>query len=205
MSYVKISDERFIVDLMYARLDNMCGRAIYQEIGWGNVAVVHQDLWERLRLLIPVLKRNDMKMKIFDAYRPPVAHRKMREIISIDGFFAETPERSQHCSGTAVDVCLCDENGREFSYPTKVDAFDCRLRAQVLAGDVAAFREHLKKARQDFVSGMYEKEIKNRDFLRQVMAEIGLEPICSEWWHYNLPKNGISEYLPIDLQVEMFI
>ena len=67
LPYVKISGERFIIDLMYARSDNMVGQAVYQTIGWGNLAVVHQDVMSLLNRLEPELKRLKLKLKICDA------------------------------------------------------------------------------------------------------------------------------------------
>ena len=198
--YIKIENERFIIDMMYARADNMLGRAIYPKIGWGNVAVVHKDMWQKLEKLVPVLIQNKMKLKICDAYRPAAAHDMMKELIPMKGFFADYAEKSQHCLGTAVDVCLCDENGKEFDYPTKVDAYDATLSRQVLKGDVTAFTEHLKKARHDYFAKGCEKEIENRQFLRNLMEKVGLEAISHEWWHYNLPNGKNDRYPMVDLR-----
>ena len=85
-SYIKIKNDRFIVDMMYAKKTNMVGRAVYKEINWGNIAVVHVDLWERLEELTKVLEKEKLKLKICDAYRPKIAHEIMKNIIPIDGF-----------------------------------------------------------------------------------------------------------------------
>ncbi|MBP5699188.1 MAG: hypothetical protein J6W96_06650 [Alphaproteobacteria bacterium] len=198
--YIEIKHERFIVDMMYARANNMLGQAIYQEIGWGNKAVVHKDLWQKLENLVPELVKNKMKMKICDAYRPKIAHEMMKKLIPMKGFFADNAERSQHCLGTAVDVCLCDEYGQELSYPTKVDAYDAVLSKQVLSGNIGAFTEHLKKARHDYFAEGLKKEIENREFLKNLMESVGLESIQHEWWHYNLPNGKIDNYPIVDLR-----
>lgn len=190
------SDDCFIIDMMYASLkNNMTGVAVYNEIGLGNRAFVHKDLWEKLKQVIPYLKSHNLKMKICDAYRPPLAHQRLKDIIPQPGFFASAPERSQHCHATAVDVCLCDKNGVELLYPTKVDAFDAEYAAQVQAGNLAPFFDYLKKARHDY-DGADKQAIANREELRRLMEEVGLESISSEWWHYDLP-DGRSEAYPI--------
>ncbi len=190
------NDEYFIVDMMYASLkNNMTGIAVYTEIGLGNRAFVHKDLWEKLQQVVPYLKSNNLKMKICDAYRPPIAHKKMKEIIPQPGFFASSPERSQHCHGTAVDVCLCDKDGNELEYPTKVDAFDTNYAKQVQNGNLAPFFEYLKQARHDYTGGN-SSATKNREELKALMESIGLKSISSEWWHYDLP-NGCSDIYPI--------
>lgn len=204
LPYVKISGERFIIDLMYARLDNMVEQAVYQTIGWGNLAVVHQDVMSLLNRLEPELKRLKLKLKICDAYRPKIAHEMMKKLIPMKGFFAENAEMSQHCLGTALDVCLCDDEGKEFSYPTKVDAYDQEMSRQVLSGQSALFMEHLQKARHDYQALGIDEEIKNREFLCELMVGAGFEALEHEWWHYNLPLGKIDHYPLVSLKAEDF-
>ncbi len=175
----------FITDMMYARTDNMVGRAVYIEVGFENKAYMHKDMAEALLKLVPFLRENHLKMRICDAYRPPIAHQKLLEIIPFPGFFAATPERSNHCHGTAVDVCLTDENGRNLHYPTEIDAYEKRFQEQVCRGDFSEFQEHLKKARHDYAKADVEA-LQNREKLKKLMEEHGFESITHEWWHYNL-------------------
>lgn len=189
-------DDYFIIDMMYASLkNNMIGIAVYQDIGIGNRAFVHKDLWKKLQRIIPYLKENKLKIKICDAYRPPLAHAKMKEIIPQPGFFASQPERSLHCHGTAIDVCLCDIDGNELIYPTKVDAFDNFYAKQVQEGNLAPFFEYLQEAHHDYVCAS-RQALTNREELKKLMESIGLEAISNEWWHYELPE-GRSEKYPM--------
>ena len=188
------SDDYFIVDMMYASLkNNMTGVAVYEEIGLGNRAFVHRDLWERLQQVIPYLKGHKLKLKIGDAYRPPLAHKRLKEIIPQPGFFAASPERSQHCRGTAVDVCLCDEQGVELEYPTKMDAFDANYAKEVQSGQTEGFLKYLPKAHHDYADAET-PAIKNRQELKRLMESIGLSSINHEWWHYNLPEGNSDTY-----------
>lgn len=184
---VKLTDSHFIIDMMYARTNNMVGRAVYQEIGYGNVAYMHQDVWKKLLKIVPFLDENKLKMRICDAYRPPIAHQKLLEIIprTKAKFFAETPEKSNHCHGTAVDVCLTDINGNNLLYPTEIDAYEKRFQEQVITGNFIEFESHLQKARHDYMEALPEA-IENRERLKKIMENIGFESISHEWWHYNL-------------------
>lgn len=185
---IEINDPHFIVELMYAgTAHNMTGRPVYQEIGFGNKALVHKDLWQKLQKLIPWLEQHRRKIKIFDAYRPPLAHRKLREVIPQEGFFAIDPSVSPHCRATAVDLCLTDEDGRELAYPTLVDAYDEHYAQDVQNGQSAAFFEYLKQARHDYTGGMQQAR-RNRDELRALMESVGLKALPHEWWHYELPE-----------------
>lgn len=195
---VPLNEDFFIIDMMYARPDNMTGRAVYHEIGFGNQAWIHPELKEKLLKVIPLLKAKGLRMKICDAYRPPLAHQIMKEIIPFPGFFATNAERSQHCHGTAVDVILTSADGKELAYPTKVDGYDPLLAKEVQNGKMENFMEHLKKAARDYTNDnpALAEAIRNRDFLREIMEGAGLESIPLEWWHFDLP-NGCSENYPM--------
>ena len=186
---------RFITDMMYARKNNMTGQAVYRNIGYGNKAYMHKDMAEALLKIVPILEQNNLKMRICDAYRPPVAHQKMLEIIPFQGFFAATPERSNHCHGTAIDVCLTDANGNNLAYPTEIDAYEPQFQKQVCSGDFSEFMTHLKKARHDYMEAPAEA-LENRAFLKSLMESYGFEAISHEWWHYNL--HGWQSYPVID-------
>ena len=182
---VLFENPHFITDMMYARNNNMVGRAVYQDVGYGNQAYMHQDVATALLKIVPVLQQKNLKMRICDAYRPPIAHQKLLEIIPFQGFFAATPERSNHCHGTAIDICLTDENGKNLCYPTEIDAYEKRFQEQVCRGDFSEFQKHLKKARHDYMEAPAEA-LENRAFLKSLMESYGFESIMHEWWHYNL-------------------
>ncbi|MBE6445737.1 MAG: hypothetical protein E7019_06810 [Alphaproteobacteria bacterium] len=196
--YVEIKGDDFIIDMMYAKTtNNMTGVPVYQDIGLGNRAFVHRDMWEVLKKVIPILRQKNLKMKICDAARPISAHKKFLEIIPIKGFFAQDPVKSQHCHGTAIDVCLCTPDGQELSYPTKVDAYTPDIAADIQHGNTDTLKEHLVKARHDYYPEGMETEIANRENLKEIMESIGLVSIEHEWWHYDLP-NG-KQYPLFDL------
>ena len=184
---VELLDVHFIIDMMYARTDNMIGYAIYKEIGYGNKAYMHKDVKEALLQILPFLQENNLKMRICDAYRPPLAHQKLLEIIprSKAKFFAETPELSNHCHGTAVDVCLTDISGNNLIYPTEIDAYEKRFQEQIRDGYFEAFQHHLQKARHDY-SEAPKEAITNRQELKKIMEKVGFESVSHEWWHYNI-------------------
>ena len=184
---VMLNHPHFIVDMMYARTNNMIARAIYEEIGFGNVAYLHPDTLQSLLSVVPTLEKLNLKMRICDAYRPPIAHEKMLEIIPYEKakFFAKTPERSNHCHGTAVDVCLTDNLGNNLLYPTEIDAYKEIYSKQILNGEFSDFAKHLISSRHDYMQAD-NKAIKNRLFLKNLMEEHGFESISHEWWHYNL-------------------
>lgn len=184
---IQLTDSHFIIDMMYARTNNMVGCAVYEDINYGNVAYMHRDTLNALLKVVPFLEKNGLKMRICDAYRPPVAHKKLLKIIprSKAKFFAETPETSNHCHGTALDVCLTDIDGNNLLYPTEIDAYEKRFQEQVSKGLFTEFERHLQKARHNYMEALPEATA-NRRLLKKLMENIGFEAIPQEWWHYNL-------------------
>ena len=196
---VCFNDEHFIIDMMYARSDNILGKAVYQEIGLGNCAMLHVDVKEALLSLVPELEKLNYKMRICDAYRPPIAHQKCIEAIPVEGFFAANYEKSNHCHGTAVDVCLTDLAGNNLMYPTEIDVYDEHFARDIAKGKFDEFQKHLKKARHDYM-GASDEAIKNREFLKQLMENNGFESIPHEWWHYNI--KGWQNYPVVEWKTE---
>ena len=187
--YIEIKGNEFIIDMMYAGTkNNVIGQAVYTQIGLGNRAFIHQDMWKILQKAIPILQTMNLKMKIFDAARPVIAHKKFLEIIPTKGYFAPNPALSQHCHGTAIDVCLCSFDGQELSYPTKVDAYTPEIALEIQQGKTNKLKQALIQARHDYYAPNLETEIKNREQLKNIMEGIGLLSIPHEWWHYNLPN-----------------
>lgn len=188
---VEIKDPHFIIDLMYARANNMSGCAAYREIGLGNRAFVRTALYGRLLNLVPELEAMRLKMRICDAYRPPLAHTIMLKKVAIPGLFAVNYQLSNHCHGTAVDVCLTDLDGKNLEYPTAVDAYTPEIFQALQQDNEAPFRENLIRARHDYLQAS-PAALANRALLKDLMCRHGFEPIPHEWWHYNL--NGFERY-----------
>ncbi len=183
----EISGSFFIIDMMYATSENMVMRPVYKEVGFGDRAYAHLDVAVRLQELASQLADQELKLRIRDAYRPPVAHRRFLELVPVEGFFASRPENSLHCYGTAIDCCLTDLKGRNLKFPTEVDAYEKKYAKQIAKGVTEPFYKHLEKARQDFLDTRYAEEINNRELLKKIMTSVGFEPISSEWWHFQLP------------------
>ena len=192
----EINDPHFIVDLMYARADNLAGQPIYRQCGIGNRAFVRRELWERLQKVVPWLEEHQLKMKICDAFRPLPAHTGLKAALNEQGpgLFASRGETSKHCHGTAVDVLLTDLNGNELPYPTKVDCYTPEYAAQIRAGNTAKFYAYAQQGRHDYQNPARQNEIANREQLRRLMENIGLQPYDGEWWHYEMPDEYILTF-----------
>ncbi len=190
----------FVIDMMYAGTENMMKTDVYTRVGLGNHCFIHPEMYAKLQKLAPVLVERGLKLKICDAYRPPLAHKLMKKIIPMEGFFAAEPERSQHCHASAIDVTLIDAGtNRELEFPCLVDAYTPEYADQIAKGEWAAFKRHLKKAGYGWTAPQAEKAIANRDMLRRLMEEAGFVALEHEWWHYNLPDK--EKYPLIDFAI----
>lgn len=185
----EITDQHFIIDMMYAGKNNISGQPVYQNTGFGNKAYVRTELWQRLQKIIPWLEEHRLKLKICDAFRPLAAHMALKEAIGEQGpgLFASCGEISKHCHGTAIDVVLCHPDGTELEYPTPVDCYTPQWAAKIQHKDLQGFYEYAKQGRHDYQSPKLKIEIANREQLRSLMENAGLAAIASEWWHYELP------------------
>ena len=197
---VEIDDPHFIVDMMYAKPQNLSGQPVYELCGIGNHAYVRIELWEALKKLIPWLEEHRLKLKICDAFRPMSAHMALKEAIHEKGpgIFASLAQTSKHCHGTAVDILLTDMNGNELAYPTKVDCYRPDLAAKIQKGDTKDFYEYTKCGRHDYFAPNLEKEIANREQLKNLMESVGLISWVGEWWHYELPDEFNLVYPPVE-------
>ena len=198
---VELKENDFIsIRLMYAAPDNMAGVDAYHHVGLRNRCFARPELAEALSRLERPLKQRRLKLKIFDAYRPPAAHDYLSARVPVKGLFAETAELSMHCRGIAVDVCLTDENDKELQFPTAVDAYTPEYARQLAQGITEPYFKHLQKANYA-CTDLPLPALQNRELLRTLMQNAGFEHLQHEWWHFCLPdadRYGVIDF-PVNL------
>lgn len=185
----KIANERIVSNLIYATPENAFYKNMYQEFGLSE-ALVHPKLYDALQKLTPVLEKNNVKLVIYDSFRPWDVQKYMYETAPeyLKPYIAPPPEegskRGFHPRGTAIDCYLVHEDMTPFKYPTEPDAFYNGYEKD------KNYANYLKKAHRDYNGpDATKEEIENRNFLEKMMVEIGLEPLPHEWWHFNLPES----------------
>ena len=159
---------QIIIDLKYATRDNFLKQAVYPD----KRCFVLNPLAEKLDLAQKILAPDGLGLKVYDGFRPLAVQQAMWKVLP-DARYVANPLRggSIHNRGVAVDLTLVDEKGKELEMPTEFDDFSSR------AGQYSLEPTAAQRA--------------NRMLLRKVMHEVGLVPIKTEWWHYELP-NGKS-------------
>lgn len=173
-------DSSIVIDLKYTDKDNFTGKKIYPV----NVCVLRKETAEKLVKANEEFKKNGYRIKIWDAYRPPYVQQIFWDLVK-DSRFVANPKNggSRHNIGTAVDITLIDNSGKELVMPTKFDDFT-----------VKAYRDN---------SNMSKEVRKNVDLLTEVMKKSGFIPLKTEWWHFDDSDSG--KYKVIDVKLEKFI
>lgn len=149
------------VDLKYGTKDNFTGQVIYgfstAYLRYGTVvklAAVQKDLQEL-----------GYSLKIWDAFRPVAAQRKLWEVCPDSRYVADPNTGfSGHSRGNTVDVTLVDESGAEVEMPTGFDDFS-------------------KKADRDY-SDCSQAAADNAMILQVLMEKHGFTGYKNEWWHF---------------------
>jgi zinc D-Ala-D-Ala dipeptidase len=158
------------IDLVYATDRNFTGKPIYKEAHCLLLAPAEAGLRKAVELAASI----GMKLRIFDAYRPPQAQKVLWDFLPDPTFIAELGRGSNHSRGTAIDLTLIDGNGEELDMGTGFDA--------------------MVKESEHFHQRLPQHVQRNRLLLLGIMHASGFTHIPSEWWHYEIPG---SRALPL--------
>ncbi len=164
MTLVAIAPPAFDVELAlaYATPDNITGRPIYRRA----LCFLHPDAAAALSRAVALAGELGLRVRIFDAFRPPQAQWALWNHTPDPEFLADPRKGSPHTRGVAVDLTLLDGAGRPLEMGTGFDDFT--PRAHHGAGD-------LPRAAQA-----------NRMTLLGIMTCAGWDFYRNEWWHYQL-------------------
>lgn len=156
-------DPSIIIDLQYTRPSNIAKSPLYPK---KFPALVRPETALRLKHANNIVKKFGLRLKIWDAYRPPSAQWKLYEASGRNDTFVANPGNapSQHSCGTAVDVTLVNKNGTPVPMPTGFDSFTPQASSSYNHAD---------------------KEVaKNLKILQFAMHQSGFYHLPQEWWHY---------------------
>jgi D-alanyl-D-alanine dipeptidase len=163
-----------LFQLRYATADNFVGRDLYSPF---DCAWLHRDGAEALEHAVAQLRLRDasLRLLVLDALRPQRVQERMWAALQGTGLqiYLANPQRgSIHSFGMAVDVTLCDAQGRELDMGTPFD-------------DLSE-RSHPVLEERFLAEGSLARDaVERRCLLRDVMAEAGWQGITREWWHFD--------------------
>lgn len=170
------------VDLRY-KTTSAAGKPLYLP---DMPALIHKATAQKLRRAAKELKGHGYALKIWDAWRPPEAHRALWDAVR-DERYVVPPSKglSWHCYGISVDLTLVRLDGAEVPMPSKFDEFSARAASRYTGGD---------------------PEIARRvSLLQTAMKNAGFRAIESEWWHFDdmRAEGGVREVTAADLGIRM--
>ena len=161
-------------ELRYATADNFVGRDLYSPF---DCAWLHREGAQALERAVADLRVRapQWSLLVLDALRPQRVQERMWATLEGTGLqiYLAHPERgSIHSFGMAVDVTLCDAQGRELDMGTPFDDLT-ELSHPVLEDEFLAQGRLARDA------------VERRHLLRDVMAAAGWQGISREWWHFD--------------------
>ena len=163
------------IDLKYATVYNFMHQKLYPPT---HTTFLRKPAADSLKKIVEYLKRQDLAIKIFDAYRPYSTTVKMWEKVRDDRYAADPSKGSGHNRGVAIDLTLINlKTKKELPIGTGFDNFS-------------------DTAHSDF-SNLSQEELKNRNILKNVMEKYGFIQLSTEWWHFYLPNSSSYELLDI--------
>lgn len=165
------------VDLKYASIDNFMKIKLYERL---NRAYLQKDVADRLVKAQIELTAIDtsLHLLIYDAVRPISTQWKMWRALDTmpsheRGKYVSNPvNKSLHNFGAAIDLTICDSNGKPLDMGAEFDDFRTIAYPSMEAHFLA--------------NGELSKEqVENRKLLRKVMRSQGFRNLQTEWWHFN--------------------
>ncbi len=163
------------LDLKYATVDNFMHQKLYPPT---QTTFLRKPAAENLKKIVNELKKQNLSLKIFDAYRPYSVTEQMWEKVKDDRYAADPSKGSGHNRGAAVDLTLIDlTTGKELPMGTGFDNFS-------------------DTAHPDFTA-LPAEILRNRNLLKAIMERYGFKQLSTEWWHFYLPNSSSFELLDI--------
>lgn len=150
--------------MAYADTANFMGQKIYP----CAKCFLRPEVSEALEKANTLANQKNLKLVIFDCYRPYGYQQKMFEIVNNPKYVAPPGKGSNHNRGAAVDLSLADNEGNLLDMGNEFDDFSS-----------------LSHYISDKISA---KAQNNRKQLRDIMKEAGFTPYDNEWWHFDYRK-----------------
>lgn len=177
------------VKMIYATPYNFMGRVLYTDL---DEAFLVPEAVEKLKKANDLLrkKRLDLHLIVYDAARPRSIQQQMWAVVENTDLqdYVANPNKSgggPHNYGVAVDVTLVDCTGHPLPMGSEYDYFGDRARVDMEDQLIAT-------------GEINQRELQNRQLLREIMTEAGWLVEPSEWWHFNaMPLTEASQRLSV--------
>jgi D-alanyl-D-alanine dipeptidase len=164
MTLVAVTEAEFDIEiqLAYATAQNITGRPIYRRA----LCYLHRDAAAALARAVGFARALDLRLRIFDGFRPTEAQWRLWESYPDPTFIADPRRGSPHSRGVAIDLTLIDRRGEALDMGTPFDDLTDRAHH-----DSPAVSANVQR---------------NRYILLGLMSAAGWDFYMKEWWHYQL-------------------
>ncbi|KRN31064.1 M15 family metallopeptidase [Liquorilactobacillus mali] len=163
-------DSDIIVDLKYATTDNFTHQIVYNF----TTAIARTGTAQKLAVASGLVKKKGFFLKVWDAYRPVSAQKKLFEVYPDPHFVAEPNPNFSHQKGVTFDLTLVDADKNDIKMQSGFDDFSTR-------------------AHRNFKRTAEEEE--NYQILNNAMLEAGFVGYPEEWWDYR--DSEMDSYQPL--------
>lgn len=162
------------VDLRYASANNFVGRDLYSPF---DCAWLHRDAAAALEKVVAYLAERapGHTALVLDALRPQRVQQQLWDALEGTGlqmYLANPARGSIHSYGMALDITILDPAGRELDMGTGFDDMTDLSHPALEEGFLAAGK-------------LSERQVANRQLLREAMFQAGFVGIRTEWWHFD--------------------
>ncbi len=156
----------YLPDAQYEQLFNTENNVVGEPLYGRTVFLLQRDTIKKLVKAYDIFKADGYTLKIYDAYRPVSAQKRLFENVKNPSWIADpSTTASNHNRGCAVDISLIDDaTGEELAFPTPMHTFT------------------VESARTS--DTWTEEETANVQYMTDVMNKCGFNHIKSEWWHF---------------------
>lgn len=163
------------LDLKYATIHNFMHKKLYPPI---HTTFLRKPAADSLKKVVQYLEKQNLAIKIFDAYRPYSVTEKMWDKVRDNRYAADPSKGSGHNRGVAVDLTLIDlKTKKELQMGTGFDNFS-------------------DTAHSDFTN-LSADILRNRNILKNAMEKFGFIQLSTEWWHFYITNSSHYELLDI--------
>lgn len=164
------------VYLRYSSINNFLKQDVYGCIDSAFLQPKTADMLSRAQNILTAID-STLHLLVWDGVRPRSVQWKMWNALKMPfdqkkRYVSNPRNGSIHNYGCAVDLTICDNNGRRLNMGTDFDYFG---RAANTNAEYLLVNDGTLNFRQ----------LDNRKLLRKVMRDAGFSTISSEWWHFN--------------------
>lgn len=163
-------DPDIIIELRYATTNNFTHQVVYDF----TTAIVRTGTAQKLARASELVKDQGFRLKIWDAYRPVSAQKRLFDVYPDPEFVAKPNPNFSHQKGVTLDLTLTDAQGKECPMPTSFDDFTA-----------AAHRDAPRTPLQDHYY----------QILDAAMTAAGFIGYENEWWDYR--DAAMDQYQPL--------